>query len=122
MEMKSRAALANLRQFFGSPSAQQHVYLARTKRSLDNKWFDRSRRSHAQTQPQISEAEDVQALAQFFTATMLGMGAIARTNPNPVTIPLQSAPNLANGEKITSRSIPFASPFYWAGFICQGKG
>jgi AcrR family transcriptional regulator len=40
----------------------------------------------AQTQEQISKAEDVQALAQFFTATMLGMGAIARTNPDPVMI------------------------------------
>jgi hypothetical protein len=40
----------------------------------------------AQTQGQISEAEDVQALAQFFTATMLGMGAISRTNPDPVMI------------------------------------
>lgn len=40
----------------------------------------------AQTQGQISETEDVRALAQFFTATMLGMGAIARTNPDPVTI------------------------------------
>jgi TetR/AcrR family transcriptional regulator, copper-responsive repressor len=40
----------------------------------------------AQTQAQISKAEDVQALAQFFTATMLGMGAIARTNPAPVMI------------------------------------
>jgi hypothetical protein len=76
MEMKSRAALANLRQFFGLRSAQQHVYLARTKRSLDNKWFDLPLRSHAQTQRQISEAEDVQALAQFFTALMLGIGAI----------------------------------------------
>ncbi len=40
----------------------------------------------AQTQGQISETEDVRALAQFFTATMLGMGAIARTNLDPVTI------------------------------------
>jgi AcrR family transcriptional regulator len=40
----------------------------------------------AQIQGQLSEAEDIPALAQFFTATMLGMGAIARTNPDPVTI------------------------------------
>jgi TetR/AcrR family transcriptional regulator, copper-responsive repressor len=40
----------------------------------------------AKTQGQISETEDLQALAQFFTTTMLGMGVIARTNPNPVMI------------------------------------
>jgi AcrR family transcriptional regulator len=40
----------------------------------------------AQTEGQLSDAEDVQALAQFFTATMLGMGTIARTNPDPVMI------------------------------------
>jgi AcrR family transcriptional regulator len=40
----------------------------------------------AQTQGQLSETENIQALAQFFTATMLGMGVIARTNPDPVTI------------------------------------
>lgn len=40
----------------------------------------------AQTQGQLPESEDVQALAQFFTATMLGMAAIARTNPDPVMI------------------------------------
>jgi hypothetical protein len=45
-----------------------------------------SRLRLAQAQGQISEAEDVQALAQFLTATMLGMGAIARTNPDPVMI------------------------------------
>jgi TetR/AcrR family transcriptional regulator, copper-responsive repressor len=45
-----------------------------------------SRLRLAQTQGQISEAEDIQALAQFFAVTMLGMGAIARTNPDPVMI------------------------------------
>jgi TetR/AcrR family transcriptional regulator, copper-responsive repressor len=40
----------------------------------------------AQTAGQLSDAEDVQALAQFFTATMLGMGTIARTNPDPAMI------------------------------------
>ena len=40
----------------------------------------------AQTQGQISEAEDIRALAQFFTMTMLGMGVMARSNPNPVAI------------------------------------
>lgn len=45
-----------------------------------------SRLRLAQTQGQISEIEDVRALAQFFTATMLGMGAIVRTNPDPVMI------------------------------------
>jgi hypothetical protein len=40
----------------------------------------------AQTQEQISEGENVQALAKFFTATMLGMGLIARTNPDRVMI------------------------------------
>ncbi len=45
-----------------------------------------SRLRLAQAQGQLPEAEDVQALAQFFTATMLGMGAIARTNSNPVMI------------------------------------
>ena len=40
----------------------------------------------AQAQGQISEAEDIRALAQFFTMTMLGMGAMARSNPNPVAI------------------------------------
>jgi hypothetical protein len=45
-----------------------------------------SRLRLAQTQEQISEAEDVQALAQFFTATMQRMGAIAHTNPVPVMI------------------------------------
>ena len=34
----------------------------------------------AQIQGQLPESEDVQALAQFFTATMLGMAVIARTN------------------------------------------
>jgi AcrR family transcriptional regulator len=43
-----------------------------------------SRLRLAQTQGQISEAEDIQA--QFFAVTMLGMGAIARTNPDPVMI------------------------------------
>lgn len=43
-----------------------------------------SRLRLAQTQGQLSEAEDIQALAQFFTTTMLGMGVIARTNPDPV--------------------------------------
>jgi TetR/AcrR family transcriptional repressor of nem operon len=45
-----------------------------------------SRLRLAQIQGQISEIEDVRALAQFFTTTMLGMGAIARTNPDPVMI------------------------------------
>jgi flagellar biosynthesis protein FlhB len=36
----------------------------------------------AQIQGQLPESEDVQALAQFFTATMLGMGVMARTNAN----------------------------------------
>ena len=40
----------------------------------------------AQTQRQISEAEDIRALAQFFTATMLGMAVMARNNSNPVVI------------------------------------
>jgi TetR/AcrR family transcriptional regulator, copper-responsive repressor len=59
----------------------------------------------AQTQGQISETEDVQALAQFFTATMLGMGAIARTNPDPVMIrqlaktALRVLPNASKPEK-----------------------
>ena len=34
----------------------------------------------AQMQGQLPESEDVQALAQFFTATMLGMAVIARAN------------------------------------------
>jgi AcrR family transcriptional regulator len=34
----------------------------------------------AQVQKQLPEGEDIQALAHFFTATMLGMGAIVRTN------------------------------------------
>ncbi len=34
----------------------------------------------AQSQGQLPESEDVQALAQFFTATILGMGVMARTN------------------------------------------
>jgi len=34
----------------------------------------------AQVQGQLPEGEDVQALAQFFTATILGMGVMARTN------------------------------------------
>jgi TetR/AcrR family transcriptional regulator, copper-responsive repressor len=40
----------------------------------------------AQAEGQLPEAEDSQALAQFFTVTMLGMGVIARTNPDPVMI------------------------------------
>jgi AcrR family transcriptional regulator len=40
----------------------------------------------AQTQGQLPETEDVQALAQFFTASMLGIAAIARTNSDPVMI------------------------------------
>ena len=40
----------------------------------------------AQAQGQISEAEDIGALAQFFTMTMLGMGVMARNNCNPVVI------------------------------------
>ena len=40
----------------------------------------------AQIQGQISESENVQALAQFFTATMLGMGVMARANPDSVMI------------------------------------
>jgi AcrR family transcriptional regulator len=60
----------------------------------------------AQTQGQIPEAEDVQDLAQFFTVTMLGMGAIARTNPDPVMIrqlaktALRVLPNASKSEKI----------------------
>lgn len=40
----------------------------------------------AQKQGQISKAEDLQALAQFFVITMLGMGVIARTNRDPAVI------------------------------------
>ena len=40
----------------------------------------------AQAQGQISEAEDIRALAQFFTMTMQGMGVMARTNSNPEAI------------------------------------
>jgi AcrR family transcriptional regulator len=64
-----------------------------------------SRLRQAQTQGQIPEAEDVRDLAQFFTATMLGMGAIARTNPDPVTIrqlaktALRVLPNASKSEK-----------------------
>ena len=40
----------------------------------------------ARTQGQLSDSEDVHGLAQLFTATMLGMGVMARTNPDPVMI------------------------------------
>jgi TetR/AcrR family transcriptional regulator, copper-responsive repressor len=36
----------------------------------------------ARSQGELAEDEDIQALAQFFTATMIGMGAIVRTNPD----------------------------------------
>ena len=45
-----------------------------------------SRLKLAQDMGQISEEEDIQALAQFFTTTMLGMGVMARTNSNPEVI------------------------------------
>ena len=45
-----------------------------------------NRLQQAQAQGQISEAEDVRALAQFFTTTMLGMAVMTRTNTNPIVI------------------------------------
>ena len=55
-------------------------YHAETEAALYN------RLKVAQAEGQISETEDLRALAQFFTATMLGMAAIARTNSDPVMI------------------------------------
>ena len=40
----------------------------------------------AQDRGEISQTEDIQALARFFTATMLGMGVMARTNRDSVVI------------------------------------
>jgi AcrR family transcriptional regulator len=40
----------------------------------------------AQREGELTATEDIQALAHFFAATMLGMGAIARTNPDPMMI------------------------------------
>ena len=45
-----------------------------------------SRLELAQARGQISAAENIRALAQFFTMTMLGMGVMARTNPNSTAI------------------------------------
>lgn len=56
----------------------------------------------AQVEGQLPEQEDVQALAQFFTATMLGMAVMARTNTDAgmirqiARIALRALPN-ANG-------------------------
>lgn len=45
----------------------------------------------AQTEGQLSINEDVQAMAQFFTATMMGMGVMARTGADLVAIRQVSA-------------------------------
>ncbi|WP_190303427.1 TetR/AcrR family transcriptional regulator [Pseudanabaena sp. UWO311] len=45
----------------------------------------------AQIEGQLAADEDVQAMAQFFTATMMGMGMMARTGANLVAIRQVSA-------------------------------
>lgn len=61
----------------GRKIAQCH---AQTEATL----YQRLRR--AQLEGQLPVSEDVRSLAQFFNATMLGMGVLARTQSNPVMI------------------------------------
>jgi TetR/AcrR family transcriptional regulator, copper-responsive repressor len=60
----------------------------------------------AQIEGQISATEDIQAMAQFFTATMMGMGVMARNGNDLVAIRQVSALALKILERFPSGCVP----------------